>query len=391
MSILADSLRGDHQSYFLIELDFDGFKKRISTSDQQVENSGGNPLLFEGLIANDVRVASSCDLSSFRYSASAVNIDMINTDNFETSETRHRIDNGTAKIWLWSPSMDWSDLEDYPIFQGSFRKARHGTDGIYSFDIEDFSATKGLVLSTVSISEEHPADICHRILQAGTTLSNDEMDIGSFCDLKIALPGWLFSTTVDDKVDSFDLLDRIMRQCRCFRWQKNGKVAAVVFDMAGPTVTWLRDEDFILNDCFFSMTSRDLICNRIAVDYNYSAGSFGSEKIINHSNNVLCKRSKNDYGQQAELSMSLADCATLAMATASANRHLEFFAFRHDLFEATVPHWLGFDVKEGDVGKITHASGPSVTGNGWDNERCILLDRTFTREGIKQRWWRIAT
>ena len=390
MSTISNAFKKDRRAYFLVELDFDGWKHRISTSDQQIENAAGDPLLFQGLIKNQtLSIGSSFDFRSFRYSGPTVRIQMINTDRFQDNEIHHKLDAGTATIWLWSPSLDWTDIEDYPIYRGGVQKTGGRLSDTYSLDIVDFTLDRGQVINSFS-QTGHPAEILRVLLANKTRLAADHVDLGSVGGLRSVLPGWEFTSTVDAAADAFDVVDRVARQCWCARWQRHGRVGIVVLDPNGPAVGDLRDADFIGQAGeVFDSTPRDWICNSVSAKYNYSGGSFGDTLTVDHTNNELCGQSLSDYGAQPQLSLSLADIDSGYQARASVCRRLEFLAFRHDLFSCHVPYWRGWDLYEGDVALITHADGPSTDGAGWDRERCILLDRKFNRTGINQTWWRI--
>jgi hypothetical protein len=60
-----------------------------------------------------------------------------------------------------------------------------------------------------------------------------------------------------------------------------------------------------------------------------------------------------------------------------------------DRFQET--YWKGWDLYEGDVALIGHKDGPSLTGKGWEKERCLLIERKFLDQTktVGQTWWRI--
>ena len=49
----------------------------------------------------------------------------------------------------------------------------------------------------------------------------------------------------------------------------------------------------------------------------------------------------------------------------------------------------GWQIQEGDAVLWTIPEGTSYDGNGYVNEKFILLDRRFSRDGIYQRYWRV--
>jgi hypothetical protein len=72
------------------------------------------------------------------------------------------------------------------------------------------------------------------------------------------------------------------------------------------------------------------------------------------------------------------------------DRLLWLKAFPHDLVQMEVPYHVGYDLKEGDVASITMPEGSSADGEGWSEEPCILMERSFGASTITQKWWRIG-
>ena len=144
---IAQAFCDTREGYFLITLDFNGWIQRFTTklrgeiNSLAIPNSGGDDLFFDGLIQNNLEVGSTLDLYSMRQTLGTVQVDLINKDRFQDNEKHHQLDGSIGEIHLWTPGLDWTDIEDYPIFRGTFRKEYHDKF-IYSFTLEDTSKSK---------------------------------------------------------------------------------------------------------------------------------------------------------------------------------------------------------------------------------------------------------
>lgn len=144
---IAQAFRDTRQGYFLITLDFNGWIQRFTTklkgeiNSLAVPNSDGDDLFFDGLIQNNLEVGSSLDLYSMRQTLGNVRVDLINKNRFQDNEKHHQLDGGIGEVHLWTPGLDWTDIEEKPIFRGVFRKEYHNKF-VYSFTLEDTSKSK---------------------------------------------------------------------------------------------------------------------------------------------------------------------------------------------------------------------------------------------------------
>ena len=144
---IAAAFRDSREAYFLITLDFNGWIQRFTTklrgeiNSLAVPNSGGNDLFFDGLIQNNLEVGASLDLYSMRQTLGTVRVDLINKHRFQDNEKHHHLDGGIGEVHLWTPGLDWTDIEPYPISRGTFRKEYHDKF-TYSFTLEDTSKSK---------------------------------------------------------------------------------------------------------------------------------------------------------------------------------------------------------------------------------------------------------
>jgi len=153
VSTIADALRKDKEIVFLVELEFDGLTERVATKQVSVPNAGGDSLLFDGRVANIGQCGSRFDLRSFRYALGSVPVQLLNRNRFQDNEALRRLDGGKCRVFVWSDSLDWTDIENYPIHQGIFRISESGHNKYhYNFTIDDYSVSrfKTLPLSTIN-------------------------------------------------------------------------------------------------------------------------------------------------------------------------------------------------------------------------------------------------
>jgi hypothetical protein len=327
-------------------------------SDTQRIDISSDPKHFDGIILNEMAVRNYFDWNSLRYSASSVSLKLANKDRLQDYEVVRKIDNATAKIWVWSESSGWNDLVDRPIFQGVVRK-RGYNKYYYEIDILDFSATNNDGLSSLSISSQHMADTILSILLSHTNINIDYIDTASIETMRGILPGIEMVTTVDTWVGSFDLIDRILGQCMCARHQKWGKVSIVSFDINGPALWHINPTHILGETVNIGFTAFEKITNKLNVSYGPAAGAWGSTISIDKTNNKKCKESDLTYGPLPEIDLKLTDCATLANANYCIDRYLDFFAIRHETIELDLPYSVAFDMECGDVGELTIEEGSS--------------------------------
>jgi len=348
-----------------------------------------DPKYFDGVILNDISVRNYFDWNSLRYSAASISLRLVNGDRLQDHEVLRRIDNATAKIWVWSESSGWKDIEDYPIFQGIIRKSGYNKF-YYDIDILDFAATNNDGLDSLSISAQHPANTIHGILTGNTNIDIDRIDVASIETMKAVLPGLKMATTVDTWVGSFDLIDRILMQCLCARHQKWGKASIVSFDVNGPVLWHIVPNQIIGETVNIGFTAFEKIANKLNISYGPAAGAWGSTINKDRTNNDKCKKSYLSYGTLPKIDLKLTDCATLANANYCIDRYLEFFAERHEIIEIDLPYHVAFKMECGDVGKLTIEEGSSLDGEGWDAERCILYEKSYLSTHINTKWWKIS-
>jgi hypothetical protein len=388
MSVLAEALKDNqNEAAYLLDLDFDGWPIRIATHDVNVPNADGDAMRFRGTLAPP-SFGFGFSFKSLRYSSPNVGLSCINDRRYQDLEAQRRLDNGTGKLYLWSPGADWTDLK--PLFSGTFRREAYDSS-VFRFSLIDFANIKQTELSSLS-GTGHPADIAETVLNDYTTLESDEIGSASLETMKSILgPFWSFTTKVEAAIDSFDLFDRILINSLCGRIQRDGKVSAVAIDFAADPIGALSDRDFLAVSPVWTSTPFDLLCNDLLIKYNPGESDFDDSLTLDQDNNELCEKSVNEYGEQPQVSVELADVTQEATARLSGERYLDFFAFRHDFINTLAPFHSGVDAKEGDVFNLTLKNGGNAYGAGWTNERCALVSRRFAGfKGIKQTWLRLA-
>ena len=516
---IAGKFCDSDEMYFLVELDFDGWVQRFSTKNIAVPNEDGDDLFFQGLIMNSLSMGSSIDLYSLRQSISSVSISIANKMRFQDNEKQLVLDNGIGRIWAWTEGLDWVDIEERPIFIGTFRKDRHDKFS-YDFELVDLSESKfkqlpfnivddstfathrkeggggsvsglpqpmvfgdwpkgvpllcvdtagfrylagvGVVDSTEAdydaaaeyvwdkdgatiatanyvfypsavdaqgnlISDfdftgdqaaseplscsirgltdgsgeytgtagsllEHPADIVHYLLRLYTNFDMDEISVETLKTMRSLLPGYKFATIINDFVAGVDVIDRIFNQCQCVRIQRNGRIGSLTIDLSGVETGRIHKFNLVGRTVSVGKTPYASLCNNLRVFYafNPTTGNWEGQFVLNRENNPDCEKSYYDYGEQPLTDLQLIDVQLEFVARACAGRYIAMRAFRHDVVECNVTYCDGWDVLEGDVGLLTVEEGPSLDGNGWIDERFILLEKKYMQGYIQLRWWRIG-
>lgn len=392
MSTISDAFRKDRYVYPVVELDFEGWKKYYSTATLHIPNADGDTIHCQNkLLTKGMTVGQNFDFSSFRYSTNDVSLSIINDDRFQDNEVHRNLDRGTGRIWLWSESLDFTDIEEKPILRGKFRKDKH-TNAEYSFSLADFAqvATKEISGATYTGT---PSFNLERVLKRYTTVMNDEIDYGSLENMDQLLSGASCFTLVNDTSDGFSIIDRIGSQFLCPRIMRDGKVGVVAFNLNRRPKRLIGQSEYLYQRPVLGATDYNLVCNNLEVSFGRVTGSTGWKGTLTYDkdNNSKCKNSYYFYEEMEQKQLSLADSATTSTATIAAMRYLDWFALRHDTVSVVVPHHIGFDLVEGDVAELEVEDAPSVSGDGWANEPCMLVQRKFRTAGVEQLWWRIAT
>ena len=246
----------------------------------------------------------------------------------------------------------------------------------------------GYYTGTADALIEHPAHMVHYLLDR-YSIGLSELDLMTIKRMAVLLQ-MNFAVLVNQAADAIDVVDRILSQCLCARIPRPDGIGIMTFDTEGLDLARITDRDVIALPTF-SKTPASMICNNLEVFYavNPATGEYEGRLYRNHSNDATCERSYYQYGEQPQRELRLPDVQEETTAIACTDRHLAIHAFRHDIVSFPAPYNL-FDIIEGDPALLTLEDGPSRDGTGWNQEKCLLLDRRFTKKTITQRWWRVA-
>lgn len=389
MSTVSDAFQGSEKFHYLLEIELDGKYYRYATANVSVPYSAGTDLLFKAKLKKDIQIVSSFDFRSFRYNAPSLHVSIMNDERLQDLEVKTKMDYATAKIWLWCEGLDWGDIINYPVFYGSVRKQKHNN---YWYDINliDFVSTKYDAITSDTFTGT-PTEVIEGILSGYTSLDISQINYGSIKDLDSILSSLSLSVLVDQRANTFDIVDRVLGQCRCARTQKNGKIAVVVFDLDALAIHYIKQKDLQTEVGGIELTPFELICNNLSISYGPAAGAWGTTITRDRTNNDLCKQSYSVYGSQPQRQLLLADCDGSADADFCINRYFDFFAFRHDIVTLDLQFYKAWDMMEGDIAEITLEEGPSLDSEGWINEKFMLIEKSFMSNFIRTKWWRIGT
>jgi len=389
MSTISNAIQANDKIYFLLEIDLEGRKFRYSTSDVNVGYSSGTDLLFKGKLKSDPSIIHNFDFRSFRYNTSSIPISIINDERLQDLEIRTKMDYATAKVWLWPEGLDWIYIVDKPIFYGAVRRKDYNRYW-YNIDLIDFVSTKYDAISDDTFTGT-PAEVVKSVIDGYSSLDVSQVNYGSIVDLDPLFQSLSLSVLVDERVSTFDIVDRVLGQCKCARTQREGQVSIAVFDLDAPVLWHIGQYDLESEIQGISSTPFELVCNNLSISYGPAAGAWGTTMTRDRSNNTSCQRSYETYGEQPGRELLLADCDGSADADLCINRFFDFFAFRHDVVSLDLQYYKAWDMLEGDIAEITLEEGSSLDGNGWVDEKFMLIEKSFTPKYIRTKWWRIGT
>jgi hypothetical protein len=210
--------------------------------------------------------------------------------------------------------------------------------------------------------------------------------------LRVVWNGIKIGMYINKTTSAADIVDRMLGQVLCSRQIIDGELGVMVFDTDATTVRWFNTEiDHIGGDVTLSKTNIDNVCNSLTVNYalNISSGQYEGTITFDRGNNSDCERSYYQYGERPSVILNLTDIRETSMAEQVARKYLKVHSFRHDILPVTMLYSDAYGIREGFAAKWTVPEGPSGDGAGWVDEKFILLDRKFTKNGIIQRWWRV--
>lgn len=379
---ILSAIKKNRRAVFLVQCDFGSMKKYYSTGPITMDGEAA----FTPSVLSDIPISTTFSLSGMRSSDSQVGITVANDERLQDLEEKVRINSGDTQVFVWTDSLSWSDIEDYPIFSGSFVKSGHDKDE-YSFSSLDWANSKTRTIISMSATTGNPGALLDRILLSYFNLDVDSVDSEATGFMSELWSNIEFSTSIDARVSSIDLVDRILSQCCCGRRIWHGKLGPIIYDLDAEPTGRLTDTDILGRGATFYPTPHNLITNDVYATYNYSSGSMSDSFTVDYTNDSKCKRSYRDYGPSNQVSLQLGDCSTAHAARWCVDRFLEFRSYPHTIVELKVPIWIGLGKDEGVVNYLTLEDAPG----GWTNEPCILLDRTIRTSGVDQRWMRIGT
>ena len=259
-----------------------------------------------------------------------------------------------------------------------------------SMSVRGIKDGSGDITGTADALIEHPADIVHYlILNYGIGFDPHIESLGT---VKATLPGLKFASYINSAAATADVCQRILNQCQGSTIMRKGEIGAVVFDPGAATRAMLSKQYHNLaSGIKITKTTWDNICNRLTVNYrlNMASGQYEGQITRDKDNSDRCNDSYYQYGEQPEVVLELPDVQNEADAVYVANRYLTVHSHRHDIVELSMAYGDGFDLLECDCAAWTIAEGASTDGDGYDEDKFVLLDRKLTRHGIKQRWWRV--
>ena len=260
-----------------------------------------------------------------------------------------------------------------------------------SCSIKGYTDGSGEITGTAGLLIEHPAHIFYYLVNRyGIGIDPDLETIGT---MKAKLPYLKMAVYVNSISNCADLLSqRILMQCLSSLVIHNGKYGVMTFDPETPvTGQFSKKHDHVGDRVQVSKTDIENVCTSLTVNYmlNIATGQYEGQIIKDRTNHKACEEAYYQYGERPGVVLNLPDVRNEAGADIIVNRYLSVHAFRHDVIPILMTYSKGYTIMEGDAATWTIPEGPSSDGNGWVDEKMILLDRTFTKQGIQQRWWRV--
>jgi len=237
---------------------------------------------------------------------------------------------------------------------------------------------------------EHPADMI-RYLIDNYSIEFDA-DLESIGTMKAVLPGLKFAAYINASATGEDACRRIAEQCLASMLMINGKIGVIAINpLADISAICRLSHHNVSGDVRIAKTQNDNVCNQLTVNYalNMSTGKYEGQLTRDKSNNEPCNLSFYEYGERPEVVLNLPDVQNKSDAEHVAARYLSIHSHRHDVVELSMAYGDAWDLREGDCASWTIPEGPSVDGNGFVDEKFILLDRKFNKNSISQRWWRV--
>ena len=86
MSTISDALKDSREAHFLLQLDFGGLVRRYAMQDLIIPYSGGDDVVFECGVMQQMEIGSALDLNNWLYTSSSVTIHIANQDRLHYNQ-----------------------------------------------------------------------------------------------------------------------------------------------------------------------------------------------------------------------------------------------------------------------------------------------------------------
>jgi hypothetical protein len=325
--------------------------------------------------------------SNYEY---AVALGVVKSTDAEYTATTENVldkDGGTVSAAGYELKSGVTDGKPYTYFDFSGDQASSES---LSCSIRGLTDASGEITGTADALIEHPADIIRYLIKNyAIDFTADKETLGT---MKALLPGLKFAAYINASAKGEDLCQRIASEALASMLMSNGRIGVVVINpFADIQAKYRLSHHNIAGDVRISKTENDNVCNKLIAKYklNMVTGQYEGQLTRDRDNNEACNLSYYEYGERPAVVLSLPDVQRQADAEYIAHRYLTVHSHRHDIIELTMAYGDGWDIREGDCANWTMPEGPSRDGNGYVDEKFILLDRKFTPSGISQRWWRV--
>lgn len=240
---------------------------------------------------------------------------------------------------------------------------------------------------------DHPADIFHYLVDNYSTLGRSWADTTSIKTARSLMPQLRFAASCMSLSSAGDWADRILYQCCLAKAERvGGLMGLVTFDLDAPATLLIDTQTQAVGEITLSKTDADMIVNDLRVDYHYlpGPGTYSESLVRDRTNSKACLDSWREYGAMETTTLELPDAPTEMQAGILASRYLDFFATCRDTIEVLdLPYEYGWDLRRGDCAEITIPSAPSVDGEGWSGERCLLIEKYFLKDVMRTTWLKI--
>jgi hypothetical protein len=207
--------------------------------------------------------------------------------------------------------------------------------------------------------------------------------------MKTSLPGLRFGSIIKATTTCDAFCSRLLYQCQAAMIERiGGKIGIMTMDPNLAPKANLSDSQRVSKlGIKISATPASEICNNLCVNYAYNAakGIYEGQLRLNRDNHDLCRHSYYRYGETTLKYLDCPDVQSRGDANVIGSRFLSIFSHRHDLIQDhDVAVSVGFDIAEGAAVTL------ELPEAGWTNEKCILVQRTFMQDRIRQTFWRVG-